>query len=206
VTTFPRTKMPYRATDPRGRGGLMATAQRGPTVGRSTTARGVRWTEKWRNLRADEAAVQALVAFIRRHYRKTTVLDVTHPQKRGSGQAPLGTGSSGVLVSGGLQTGTSLVTDGWPVSTSNVVREGDVIRVGGIDVVFEVAADASSDASGIATLSIEPSILSGNSPADNAAVTTTGVLYRARIVGYEVPGAGPGEIYGNLQVDFQEAP
>lgn len=204
MPTFPRTKMPFRATDPRARPGLMVTTQQGPDQGRSTTARGVRWTERWRNLRAGDPDVEALLAFIRRHHRKMTVVDATHPNKRGSGKAPLGTGASGITVSGADQTGSSIQTTGWTANETNVVREGDVIRIAGIDVVFEITADANADSSGNATLQLDPSIL--EAPTDGASVTTTGVLYKARIVDYEVPEAGAGEIYGNLEVVFKESP
>lgn len=204
MPTFPRAVMPYRAADPEGRSGLMVDAQRGPDQGRSTTARGVRWTEKWRNLRAGDPAVEAMLAFVRRHHRQMTVLDVTHPNKRGSGKPPMGTGASGVQVSGADQTGSSLVTTGWPAGETNVVRAGDVIRIDGLGVVFEVAADADADVSGNATIELDPSILAA--PADGAPVTTTGVLYRARIADYQVPEAGSGEIYGNVEVVFKESP
>ena len=95
------------------------------------------------------------------------------------------------LVNGASQTGASLVTDGWTASAANRLKKGDVFTVAGVYSVnpitkqstgqlqqFLVTADAASDGSGNATISISPSITTSGatqtvsgSPADNAALT-----------------------------------
>lgn len=99
------------------------------------------------------------------------------------------------LVNGASQTGTSLVTDGWTAAASNRLKEGDVFTIGD-DVFgvnprsrqstgqlrqFVVTADADSDGSGNATLSISPEIITSGayqtvtkSPDDNDAITVLG--------------------------------
>lgn len=97
------------------------------------------------------------------------------------------------LVNGASQTGTSLATDGWSTSTA-VLKAGDVITLAGVYAVnpvsgastgvlrqFVVTADATSDGTGEATLSIYPGITASGayqtvtaSPADNAAITVVG--------------------------------
>jgi hypothetical protein len=83
------------------------------------------------------------------------------------------------LVQGASQTGSSLVTDGWPVSAT-VMQAGDFFSLGsGADIrLYQVSADAVSNGSGVATLTFHPPLRS--SPADNAAlnVTSPGVVLR----------------------------
>jgi hypothetical protein len=91
------------------------------------------------------------------------------------------------------QGATTLVTDGWTASAANRVKAGDVFSIANVYKVnpitkqstgqlqqFVVTADASSDGSGNATLSISPAIHSTGSlqnvdalPADNAALSFT---------------------------------
>lgn len=111
------------------------------------------------------------------------------------------------LVNGGSQASTyanvkntnsqSLVTDGWSTSVTGVLKAGDVITLAGVYAMnpvpgegttgklqmpylqeFTVLADADSDGSGNATLSISPAIITSGpyqtvsaQPADNAAIT-----------------------------------
>lgn len=73
------------------------------------------------------------------------------------------------LVNGASQTGTALVTDAWANSIANVLLPGDYISVGSrLKMVVDAA---SSDGTGNATLNISPPIVTGQSPADNAAIT-----------------------------------
>lgn len=98
------------------------------------------------------------------------------------------------LVNGASQTGASLATDGWSNSITGVLKQGDVFTIAGVYAVnpqsrqstgalqqFVVTADANSNGSGVATLSISPSITTSGafqtvtaSPADNAAITVVG--------------------------------
>ena len=99
------------------------------------------------------------------------------------------------LVNGATVSGaTTLVTDGWSLAAANRLKEGDVFTIAGVYAVnpwtrqstgalrkFVVTADAASDASGNATISISPAIISTGPfqnvsalPADNAALTIDG--------------------------------
>ena len=119
------------------------------------------------------------------------------------------------LVNGGAQAVTyasvkdtgqqSLITDGWTAAAAARVKAGDVFTIANVyDVnpvtkatlphlkMFVVKADASSDASGNATLTISPPIISSGAfqtvsavPADNAAMTfigTAATAYRQNLV------------------------
>jgi hypothetical protein len=96
------------------------------------------------------------------------------------------------LVNGASQTGSSLITDGWTVTTTTL-NVGDTFTIAGVNSVnpqtrqdigklqsFVVTAKTVTDGSGNSTISIFPAIVpSGQfqnvtaAPADNAAITVT---------------------------------
>lgn len=112
------------------------------------------------------------------------------------------------LIAGAGQTGSSIATDGWGASITGLLKQGDVITFDGVFEInpqsyestgrlqhFVVQEDVDSDAGGLATISISPSINDGSltttdgdgnsislaayqnvsaAPADNAAITVMG--------------------------------
>ena len=72
---------------------------------------------------------------------------------------------------GASQTGASLITDGWTVSRTGILKAGDWIQLGSGSTarLYKVLKDANSDGSGDSTLDIWPNLRS--SPADDAAIT-----------------------------------
>ena len=114
------------------------------------------------------------------------------------------------LIDGANQTGTSITTDGWTASVTNVLRRGDIITFGSNGIVpntatksggggvstgqlqqFVVTADVDSSSTGTATINIDPSIITTGafqsvtaSPADNAAILVFGsaTAYAARVI------------------------
>lgn len=102
------------------------------------------------------------------------------------------------LVNGASQTGSSLITDGWTGSITNLLTVGDIFTITGVYAVnpqsrvstgalqqFVVTAAASS-VGGASTLSISPAItISGqfqnvtNAPADDAPITMLGAASTA---------------------------
>lgn len=94
---------------------------------------------------------------------------------------PLGDVSgSAPLVDGASQTGRSLITNGWGPSKT-VLAAGDFIKLANNNKVYMVTADAVSDGSGDATLSIEPALMT--SPADASAITVSGVPFTMALSG-----------------------
>lgn len=69
------------------------------------------------------------------------------------------------LVNGAGQTGRTLSTDGWPVS-STVLQAGQYVTIG--NQLLQLTESVTSNASGVATLNFEPPVRT--SPADNAAI------------------------------------
>lgn len=85
------------------------------------------------------------------------------------------------LVKGASQTGRSVITDGWTATKTGILLAGDFIKFAGQDKVYMVTADANSDGSGNATIAIEPALMS--SPANDAAITVTGVSFSVAFAG-----------------------
>jgi hypothetical protein len=68
-------------------------------------------------------------------------------------------------VNGASQAGSSLITDGWAVSQTDLFKEGDWISVE--DRLYSILEDVDSDGSGNATLTLWPDVIS---PADDASI------------------------------------
>lgn len=88
-----------------------------------------------------------------------------------NGQIPRGIATGTPLVKGANQTGNELITDGWTISTTGILKAGDYIQLGtGLNAkLHKVLDDVNSDSSGNATLTIYPDLRSA--PDDNLAIT-----------------------------------
>lgn len=85
------------------------------------------------------------------------------------------TGTPLVVNGASESSGNTLVVDGFTVSTTNIIKRGDVLTIAGDTKVYEATADANSDGGGEATLTIYPALIAD--PANNAVVTFTNVQY-----------------------------
>ena len=111
--------------------------------------------------------------------------------------APRGIGTGTPLVNGASQAGDELVTDGWTVSTTGILKAGDWIQLGSASTatLHKVLDDVTSDASGNATLNIFPNLRSA--PDDNAAITISSPKGRWRLASNETDYAiDNASIYG----------
>lgn len=103
-------------------------------------------------------------------------------------------------INGAGQTGRSLVTDGWPNSTTTL-SAGQFVTIG--DQLLQLTADVVSNGTGQATISFEPAIRM--SPADNALIeykNPYALMYFVEDAGYTVE---PGLVYSislNLRESF----
>lgn len=205
MAQFPRTVEPAKVELPRVPQGLVSQGQTGAVQLRAETRVGRVWTETWSAILAGNTDVEALLAFIESHANNKTILTVDHLLLPGSGKAPNGAGGGTPLVNGASQSGTSLVTNGWP-NTTLVMKAGDCFKLNSLNLLYRVLADGTSDGSGNLTLSINPPIASGNSPANGAALTLSDNLIRAFIADYTPAPAIADEYMVGLSVTFQEAP
>jgi hypothetical protein len=162
------------------------------------------WSESYQPLFAGSVDEANFVSWLRWAWNTQTVFTIKHLLTPGSGIAPNGTGTGGITVDGAAQTGNTLDTTGWPLSTSNVVRAGDLIKVAGIGYTFEVTDDANSDGAGDATVGINPPIYTA--PADAAAVTTTDVDISAIITQISIPEISNAFYYDGISIGIRESP
>lgn len=179
MAVFPAAPAPITVGDLWGSGALKDVGPSGLIQLRPTKAAGWSWNQTWGLLSVRSFVHMELIAFLDRAWNRGEIFDVTHPLVPGSGTSPNGLGTSGVLVDGAAQLvgAISLITDGWPVSTQDVTRAGDVIKIAGDSAVYLVTARVSSNGAGGAEVPITPPLR--KSPADDAAVTTTEVTFRA---------------------------
>jgi len=111
--------------------------------------------------------------------------------------APRGVGTGTPLVKGASQAGDELVTDGWTLSTTGILKAGDWIQLGSASTstLHKVLDDVTSDGSGNATLNIFPNLRS--SPGDNAVITISSPKGRWRLASNETDYAiDNASIYG----------
>lgn len=86
------------------------------------------------------------------------------------------------LVNGADQTGNTLITDGWTISQTGILKNDDYFQLGsGSTATLHsvVNGDADSDGSGNATFDFAPKIVTA--PADNAAITVANPVGKFRM-------------------------
>lgn len=147
---------------------------RSPLTGATTVdvRAGSKWvyTLNWVNLTAaDRAEVLAFFSRLNGLEHRQRLIFFGETNQRGSW-------SGTPLVDGAAQTGSSLNLDGFTASQSGIIQRGDFFRIAGLEQLFQVTRDGSSDAGGnVADLTFWPPLRS--SPADNAAIELTGAPY-----------------------------
>lgn len=90
--------------------------------------------------------------------------------------SPRGTAGGTPLVKGGGQTGHTVITDGWPINITGVLKRGDFFNIG--TAFYLITKDADSNGSGESTLDIWPAL---RAPADNAPLTVTNATMLCRL-------------------------
>lgn len=203
-TTFPRSVIPEEISDLNTPAALKDISHAGIAQIRAINQVGWWWTERYPLLNVRNTDDMYLKALIDYADSRGEILDIKHLLTPGSGISPNGLGTAGVLVQGGSQTGNTITVDGFPVSTSNCVRAGDVLKLQGDNAVYVVRAPADSDGSGTVDIPIMPNLRS--SPADNATVTLTDVTFRCIVwVKSRFNKSRSPSYYGGLEVTFVEA-
>lgn len=175
-TTYPRTILPEEVSDLWIPAALKDISHAGIAQIRAIGQVGWWWQERYPPLSVRDVNAMVLKTLIDYAHARGEILDITHPLTPGSGISPNGLGTAGVLVNGASQTGNTLAVDGYPVSTSNCIRAGDALKIAGDNGVYICRGDAGSNGLGQVTIPIIPNLRV--SPADNAAVTLTGVQFR----------------------------
>lgn len=156
---------------------------------------GAKWfaTLQFKTLDADDRAeLQAFLVKLRGQENRVTLHDHSHTQRGALGGTP--------LVNGASQTGSSLITDGWPIGTT-VLKTGDRFAVNGELKI--VLADVTSDGSGNATVTFEPALRA--SPANNDPITTSSPTATFMLSGPRVEWQNRPADFSGFTVEFIEA-
>lgn len=147
--------------------------------------------------RGDSAALQAFAVSQRGRFDTFDMVVPGH-------ETPIGVGGGTPQVVGAVAAGLrSIPVDGCPVSTTGWLKAGDVVKFAGHTKVYMLTADADSDGSGAATLTIEPGLRTAL--VDNDAVTTTAVPFRVRMTGDEVDWSWQSGYRSDLLLSMVEA-
>ena len=89
---------------------------------------------------------------------------------------PLGIATGTPVVAGTPAAGSrTLTSGGWTASKTGILRAGDLVKTTASPKVYMVVADCNSDASGLASITIEPSLRAA--PATGSALTITNVPF-----------------------------
>ena len=199
---FPRTLFPKSTTIPKFPAGLSSWGISGKGQHRSTLQVGRIWTESYGLKRGDDPIARGFWARVNQMWHDREIFNIDHLTL----SIPQGTVTGTPLVNGASQTGNSIITDGWAASEI-VLKAGDIIKYAGINIVYDVPADVTSDGSGNATIPINPPIFEGGEPADNAPIIVTGVKFRAVINAVPSwPACNSSEVYGGMKIEFREVP
>ena len=168
MTTF-STTIPYVASDIEDdKNVYQSKSTSGVIRQRATPGQLYLFSLKFRSMKKAEAF--PIIAFFEGMAGES--FNVLHPDHK----TPLGSPSGTPVIKGAGQTGKSVLTDGWPVSTVGLMLAGDIVSFGANgSKVYRLFSDVDSDSGGNATLTLVHDLAS--SPADNAAINHTGVLF-----------------------------
>lgn len=120
--------------------------------------------------------------------------------------APQGVAAGAPVVAGAGQTGQTLLTSGWTVSTADILKAGDYISIGSSELtrLHKVLDDVASDAAGLATLDIWPRLR--ETPVDLSAISTIEPKGIFRLSGNEMPFSVDAMLkYTGLDFGIEEA-
>ena len=140
-------------------------------------ARGRQWTETYA-FKLSDSGSRELLAFTRRVFRDGSAYTKTHPLYL----TPKGTATGSLTINGAAQTGTDIFVTGTVASENQILKAGDIVRIGSASLVFDVLADVDTNSVGGATMSLNPPILANNEPVNGSTVTMSGVQLDCRMI------------------------
>jgi len=202
---WPRTIASRIVTVPEMPEGIAQWGQSGKGQFRAFDNTGRTWQEVYSAINLKTANGRALMAALNRALREKTVWDIRHPHYT----ANFGTYGGTPLINGAGQTGNSIIIDGADVSVTNWARDGDLIKFAGLQLLYDVIADANSDSGGNVTLTIHPPIFVGQSPANNAVVSVDPgtFFFKAVVATAQMPDIeADGVMFAGLTIQWREQP
>jgi hypothetical protein len=181
---------------------LKSVGNTGKAQTRSSLFVGRAWTETYEPYIANDAVFRAWLSTVQRLWRTGEAFTIAHRAYLTAN----GPGGGTPLINGASQTGSSIATDGWPNSIT-VLKAGDLVKLGALSLTHELTADAVSNGSGQANLQVEPIIVAGGSPADNATVLYgASVTFNALLTSFDVGRTTIDGWIEGVTLGFMEAP
>jgi len=139
---------------------------------------GQRWLIEYEYPHLSRAQFSELYAFLIKQRGRFDSFTLSPPTVA----TPQGSIPGTPLVMGASQTGRSIITDGWGINQTAVLKAGDFIKFANHAKVYMVvnngavySYDSNATGTGVATIYIEPALMT--SPADNSAVTVSSVPF-----------------------------
>ena len=118
--------------------------------------------------------------------------------------APLGTWLGSPVVNGAGQTGRVVSLRGLTVSQAAAAKVGDLLKFAGHTKVYMVTADAASNVSGIASVTIEPALLAAVADAEAVTVNSVPFTFKRAADNFDST-MEVGGIYAGLEADLVES-
>lgn len=170
------------------------------------------WIEIFKPMKWNNPNTLKFIAYINSLWKERTIFNIAHPHL--STLLGYADASDTPKLNGASQSGSSIITDGWtdPPSGLLVLDAGDVLKIEGINIVYDVTAPAITDGSGNVTISISPPLYPpANWLSDNKNITFNSSLgnvkFRAVLAEKPIfPQCGPEQFYIGLQLFFRECP
>ncbi|MDN3515372.1 MAG: hypothetical protein NG747_13370 [Candidatus Brocadia sp.] len=199
MADFNRIVYPAEVSWPKFPPGLESWSHAGKGQFRNSAQVGRMWEEVYSLMHPKDPNTHEFLEYINNLLWGRTIFDIVHLDKQKPQNDPI-TGS--MTVNGANQTGSTLNV----TSTLNkVLRYGDFIKIAGLNLVYSISQTMS--AGNDAFIKIFPPILAGNSPANSASITFTGVKLRAVITeDAQFPTRVSGKMYAGLTIKFRECP
>lgn len=97
----------------------------------------------------------------------------------------------------------SIATDGWTINITGILKAGDYLKFAGHTKVYMLAADAASNGSGEATLSIMPKLVAAVS--DNELLTVNSVPFTWQLASDQIEQSVRPPVHITAQINLIEA-
>lgn len=205
MPNWPRTIASRLSTPPEFPEGFAQYGQSGKGQFRAFENTGRIWQEIYSAIDIRTTAGRALMTAINQAQREKIIWDIQHPHLLTN----FGVGGGSITVNGAGQTGSTLNVSGGPATTTDWMRQGDILNWAGDQLVYDVNGAVDTDSNGDAAIPIHPPLFTGQSPADGALVeiVAANIFFKAVMVRASMPDIeAHGVLFPGLTLVWREQP
>ena len=202
MADFTRLVPPRKVTYPIMQAGLDSWGQTGKGQFRTTNQTGREWKETYPPMRGGDETVRAFLSYINNLWRNRTIFTITHKHL----SVFNGTVTGNVYAKTSGSTGDTLQisnTTGTQTAVTGIWRQGDVITIDGINLVFDIKEVATN----ATQLKINPPIVTGLTITNNAVIKYLSGQVKFQCVideGLSMPESEEDGVYYGLVIPFRE--